>query len=92
MRFQRLFATALAALALIATLTATAFLTGCSGSESDDEGRKVSYAKVYNPDGTLLVEGEYDSCWVSTGCVTVRINGVKYQTGYQNVVTMWWYE
>lgn len=69
-------------------------LTGCGGNseDEDEDGRKVNYAKVYNPDGTLLAEGEYDSCWVSYGTVTVRIDGVKYQTGYTNVVTMCWYE
>lgn len=74
-------------------LAAVLMLVGC-GSESDsgDGQHKVSYAKVYNPDGTLLAEGEYDSCWVSYGTVTVRIDGVKYQTGYVNVVTMQWYE
>ena len=74
-------------------LAAVLILIGC-GSESDsgDGQHKVNYAKVYNPDGTLLAEGEYDSCWVSSSYVTLRINGVKYQTGYQNVVTMWWYE
>lgn len=84
MRFRRLIAAAVLAAALV--------LTGCGGDSKDEDGRKVTYAKVYNPDGTLLVEGEYDSCWVSYGTVTVRIDGVKYQTAYKNVVTMWWYE
>lgn len=84
MRFRKLIAAAVLAAALM--------LTGCSGDSKDEDGRKVTYAKVYNPDGTLLVEGEYDSCWVSYSTVTVRIDGVKYQTGYTNVVTMWWYE
>lgn len=84
MRFRRLIAAAVLAAALM--------LTGCGGNSEDEDGRKVNYAKVYNPDGTLLAEGEYDSCWVSYGTVTVRIDGVKYQTGYTNVVTMWWYE
>lgn len=84
MRFRKLIAAAVLAAALV--------LTGCGGDSKDEDGRKVTYAKVYNPDGTLLVEGEYDSCWVSYGTVTVRIDGVKYQTAYKNVVTMWWYE
>lgn len=84
MRFRKLIAAAVLAAALV--------LTGCGGDSKDEDGRKVTYAKVYNPDGTLLVEGEYDSCWVSYGTVTVRIDGVKYQTAYVNVVTMWWYE
>lgn len=85
MRFRKFFM----AIALAAVL----MLIGC-GSESDsgDGQRKVNYAKVYNPDGTLLVEGEYDSCWAVSSYVTVRINGIEYQTGYNNVVTMWWYE
>lgn len=85
MRFRKLIAAAVLAAALM--------LAGCGGkSEPDENLRLVKYAKVYNPDGTLLVEGEYDSCWVSYSTVTVRIDGVKYQTGYTNVVTMWWYE
>lgn len=84
MRFRRLIAAAVLAAALM--------LTGCGGNSKDEDGRKVNYAKVYNPDGMLLAEGEYDSCWVSYGTVTVRIDGVKYQTGYTNVVTMCWYE
>lgn len=84
MRFRKFFMAIVLAAALV--------LTGCGGDSKDEDGRKVTYAKVYNPDGTLLVEGEYDSCWVSYGTVTVRIDGVKYQTGYKNVVTMWWYE
>ena len=84
MRFRKLIAAAVLAAALV--------LTGCGGDSKDEDGRKVTYAKVYNPDGTLLVEGEYDSCWVSYGTVTVRIDSVKYQTAYKNVVTMWWYE
>lgn len=84
MRFQKLIAATVLAAALM--------LTGCGGISKDEDGRKVNYAKVYNPDGTLLAEGEYDSCWVSYGTVTVRIDGVKYQTGYANVVTMCWYE
>lgn len=85
MRFRKFFM----AIALAAVL----MLTGC-GSESDSGNgqHKVNYAKVYNPDGTLLADGEYDSCWVSYGTVTVRIDGVEYQTGYANVVTMQWYE
>lgn len=86
MRFQKIIAATVLAAALM--------LTGCGGNseDEDEDGRKVNYAKVYNPDGTLLAEGEYDSCWVSYGTVTVRIDGVKYQTGYTNVVTMCWYE
>lgn len=84
MRFRKLIAATV--------LSAALMLTGCGGNSKDEDGRKVNYAKVYNPDGTLLAEGECDSCWVSYGTVTVRIDGVKYQTGYANVVTMWWYE
>lgn len=92
MHFQRVFATALAALALIATLTATAFLTGCSESDSGDGQHEVNYAKVYNPDGTLLVEGEYEYASYGSQVITIKIDGVKYQTSYNNVVTMRWYE
>lgn len=84
MRFRKFF--------MAAVLAAALMLTGCGSNSKDEDGRKVNYAKVYNPDGTLLVEGEYDSCWTSYGTVTVRIDGVKYQTGYANVVTMCWYE
>ena len=63
-------------------LAAALMLTGC----------RVKYAKIYNPDGTLLTEGEYESCYYGNQVVTIEINGVKYQTAYVNVVTMWWYE
>lgn len=85
MRFRKLIAAAVLATALV--------LTGCSGKPEPDENlRRVKYAKVYNPDGTLLVEGEYESCSYGNQVVTIKINGVKYQTVYVNVVTMWWYE
>ena len=95
MRFQRFFATVLAALALAATLMATMLLTGCSGkSDSGEEQRKVRYAKVYNPDGTLLVEGECtkaQSGW-AYGYASIEIDGVTYDTGLDNVFVISWYE
>ena len=88
-RFRSSFTMASATMALAAAL----MLTGCSGgSESDKDLREINYAKVYNPDGTLLVEGKYESCYYGNQVVTIKINGVKYQTAYVNVVTMWWYE
>lgn len=84
MRFRRLIAATVLAAALM--------LTGCGGNSKDEDGRKVNYAKIYNPDGTLLVEGEYESCFYGNQVVTIEINGVKYQTAYVNAVTMWWYE
>ena len=84
MRFQKLIAATVLAAALM--------LTGCGGNSKDEDGRKVNYAKIYNPDGTLLIEGEYESCYYGNQVVTIEINGVKYQTAYVNVVTMWWYE
>ncbi len=84
MRFRKLIAATV--------LSAALMLTGCGGNSKDEDGRKVNYAKIYNPDGTLLVEGEYESCFYGNQVVTIEINGVKYQTAYVNVVTMWWYE
>lgn len=85
MRFRRLIAAAVLAAALM--------LTGYGGkSEPDENLHRVKYAKIYNPDGTLLTEGEYESCYYGNQVVTIEINGVKYQTAYVNVVTMWWYE
>lgn len=84
MRFRKLIAATVLAAALM--------LTGCGGNSKDEDGRKVNYAKIYNPDGTLLIEGEYESCYYGNQVVTIEINGVKYQTAYVNVVTMWWYE
>lgn len=84
MRFRKLIAATVLAAALM--------LTGCGGNSKDEDGRKVNYAKIYNPDGTLLVEGEYEFCFYGNQVVTIEINGVKYQTAYVNVVTMWWYE
>lgn len=85
MRFRKFFM----AIALAAAL----MLTGCaSESDSDDGQHKVNYAKVYNPDGTLLVEGDYDVAWLNTEYVTIKINGVKYRTSYKNIVMMSWVE
>lgn len=84
MRFRKFF--------MAIVLAAALMLTGCGGNLEDEDGRKVNYAKIYNPDGTLLTEGEYESCYYGNQVVTIEINGVKYQTAYVNVVTMWWYE
>ena len=85
MRFQKLIAAAV--------LAATLMLTGCGGkSEPDENLHRVKYAKIYNPDGTLLAEGEYESCSYGNQVVAIEINGVEYQTSSVNVVTMWWYE
>lgn len=74
-------------------LAAVLMLSGCSGESSSGDGQnKVSYAKVYNPDGTLLAEGEYEYASYGNQVVTIKIDGVKYQTSYNNVVTMRWYE
>ena len=52
MRFHKL----LAAIVLATVL----LLTGCVKNSNPDaeKSTRVKYAKVYNPDGTLLVEGE----------------------------------
>lgn len=86
MRFRKL----LAAIVLVAIL----LLTGCGENSNLDaeKSTQVKYAKVYNPDGTLLVEGEYDACIYGNCVVTIEISGVKYQTAYTNVVTMQWSE
>lgn len=85
MRFRKFF--------MAIVLDAALMLTGCGGkSEPDENLHRVKYAKIYNPDGTLLTEGEYESCYYGNQVVTIEINGVEYQTAYVNVVTMWWYE
>lgn len=78
---------------MVITLVAVLMLAGC-GSESDsgDGQHMVSYAKIYNPDGTLLAEGEYEYASYGNQVITIKIDGVKYQTSYNNVVTMRWYE
>ena len=56
MRFRKLITATVLAAALM--------LTGCGGkSEPDENLNRVKYAKIYNPDGTLLTEGEYESCY-----------------------------
>ena len=86
MRFRKLFTAIVLATVLL--------LTGCVNNSNPDaeKSAQVKYAKVYNPDGTLLVEGEYDACIYGNCVVTIEINGVKYQTAYTNVVTMLWSE
>lgn len=86
MRFRKL----LAAIVLATVL----LLTGCVKNSNPDaeKSTRVKYAKAYNPDGTLLVEGEYGTCIYGNCVVTIEINGVKYQTAYTNVVTMQWDE
>lgn len=86
MRFRKLFAAIVLAAALM--------LAGCGGNSEDDDVRMVIYAKVYNPDGTLLVEGECTkaSSTRAYNYVSIKINGVTYDTGPNNVVVMSWYE
>lgn len=86
MRFRKLFAAIILAAALM--------LAGCGGNSEDDDVRRVIYAKVYNPDGTLLAEGECTKARSTRAYnyVSIEINGVTYDTGPNNVVVMSWYE
>ena len=97
MRIRKLLATATLSVALAAAL----MLSGCwdsPTSKPDDETNLVRYAKVYTPDGVLLVEGECTKVKVGNGptydcdIVAVEINGIVYRTSFNNVVVMSWYE
>ena len=87
MRFCKLFAAIALSVALM--------LTGCSDGEANSsELARVRYAKVYNPDGTLLVEGECTkaSSIRAYNYVSVEIDGVTYESGPNNIIVMSWYE
>lgn len=87
MRIRKLFAAIVLSTALM--------LTGCSdGGASSSEPTRVRYAKVYNPDGTLLVEGECSKAQTGRayGYASIEIDGVTYDTGLDNVIVISWYE
>mgnify|MGYP007049971287 CR=1 FL=1 len=87
MRFCKLFAAIALSVALM--------LTGCSDGEANSsEPARVRYAKVYNPDGTLLVEGECTKAQSGRayGYASIEIDGVTYDTGLDNVIVISWYE
>lgn len=87
MRFRKLFA--------VIVLSAALMLTGCSdGGANSSEPARVRYAKVYNPDGTLLAEGECSKAETSLGYgyASIEIDGVTYDTGLNNVIVISWYE
>ena len=87
MRFSKLFAAIALSVALM--------LTGCSDGEANSsELARVRYAKVYNPDGTLLVEGECTKARSGRayGYASIEIDGVTYDTGLDNVIVISWYE
>lgn len=92
MRFRKLF--------IVAILSALV-LVGCAAGGSEPDGSEphvVYYAKIYNPDGTLLTEGNCtklnDGSGVSyqNDIVCVEIDGVTYKTSYNNIVVMSWRE
>ena len=92
MRFRKLF--------IVAILSALV-LVGCAagGSESNsDKTQAVYYAKIYNPDGTLLTEGNCTKPNDGSGAsyqndiVCIEIDGVTYKTSYNNIVVMGWRE
>ena len=87
MQFRKLFV----AIALSTAL----MLTGCSdGGANSSESARVRYAKIYNPDGTLLVEGECTKAQMGRayGYASIEIDGVTYDTGLDNVIVISWYE
>jgi hypothetical protein len=88
MRFHKL----LAAIVLATVL----LLTGCVKNSNPDaeKSTRVKYAKVYNPDGTLLVEGECSKARSGRhyGYASIEIDGVTYDTGLDNVIVISWYE
>lgn len=92
MRFRKLF--------IVAILSALV-LVGCAAGGSEPDGSEphvVYYAKIYNPDGTLLTEGNCTKPNDGSGAsyqnniVCVEIDGVTYKTSYDNIVVMRWRE
>lgn len=92
MRFRKLF--------IVAILSALV-LVGCAAGGSEPDGSEphvVYYAKIYNPDGTLLTEGNCTEPNDGSGAshrdniVRVEIDGVTYTTSYNNIVVMSWRE
>lgn len=92
MRFRKLF--------IVAILSALV-LVGCATDSSEsnsDKTQAVYYAKVYNPDGTLLAEGncmkpnDGNRASYQNDIVCIEIDGVTYKTSYNNIVVMSWRE
>lgn len=92
MRFRKL-----AAVMILSALVLVGCATGSSESNSD-ETQVVYYAKVYNPDGTLLAEGncmkpnDGNRASYQNDIVCIEIDGVTYKTSYNNIVVMSWRE
>ena len=92
MRFRKL-----AAVMVLSALVLVGCATGSSESNSD-KTQAVYYAKVYNPDGTLLAEGncmkpnDGNRASYQNDIVCVEIDGVTYKTSYNNIVVMSWRE
>lgn len=92
MRFRKL-----AAVMVLSALVLVGCATGSSESNSD-KTQAVYYAKIYNPDGTLLTEGNCTKPNDGSGAsyqndiVCVEIDGVTYKTSYNNIVVMSWRE
>lgn len=92
MRFRKL-----AAVMVLSALVLVGCATGSSESNSD-KTQAVYYAKVYNPDGTLLAEGncmkpnDGNRASYQNDIVCIEIDGVTYKTSYNNIVVMSWRE
>ena len=92
MRFRKCF---------LAMILSVLVLVGCAAGSSEsnsDKTQAVYYAKIYNPDGTLLTEGnctnlnDGNRASYDNDIVRVEINGITYKTSYNNVIVMTWYE
>lgn len=92
MRFRKL-----AAVMVLSALVLVGCAAGSSESNSD-KTQAVYYAKVYNPDGTLLAEGncmkpnDGNRASYQNDIVCIEIDGVTYKTSYNNIVVMSWRE
>lgn len=92
MRFRKL-----AAVMVLSALVLAGCATGSSESNSD-KTQAVYYAKIYNPDGTLLTEGnctkpnDGNRASYQNDIVCIEIDGVTYKTSYNNIVVMSWRE
>lgn len=70
---------------IIVFLLCCLLLCGCE-AEVKDLVSAQEYNYAYLTIGNEVIQGEVDNYYIGTSFVTVTIDGVKYETGFANVV------